>query len=97
VAQIVVLPPAFADLERIRDFYAGEPARARAHITAIREAILILARHPLIGRIVEDDLRELVISRGKDGFLALYRYVAQPEHVRILRVRHQRELGYPKR
>jgi len=97
VAQIVILPPAFDDLERIRDFYADTPARAREHIEAIREAISVLARHPLVGRLVDDELRELVISRGKDGFLALYRYVERPEHVRILRVRHQRELGYPRR
>jgi len=97
VAKIVITPPAFGDLERISDFYASDPDRARAHLRAIREAISILVRHPRIGRLVDDELRELVISRGKDGFLALYRYVARPEHVRVLRIRHQRELGYPER
>ncbi len=91
------MPHAFEDLERILDFYADDPARARARVRASREAISILARHPLVGRIVDDELRELVISKGKDGFLALYRYVRRPEHVRILRIRHQRELGYPER
>jgi plasmid stabilization system protein ParE len=91
------LPPAFEDLERIVGHYADDPDRGRSHVAAIREAISILAHHPLIGRIVENELRELVISRGKHRFLALYRYVEHPEHVRILRVRHQRELGYPAR
>jgi plasmid stabilization system protein ParE len=97
VAKIVITPPAFEDLERISDFYADDPDRARTHVRAIREAISILARHPRIGRLVDAELRELVISRGKDGFLALYRYVTRPEHVRVLRIRHQRELGYPER
>ncbi len=97
MAEIIITPPAFDDLERIGDFYASDPDRAVAHVRAIREAISILARHPRIGRIVDAELRELVISRGKDGFLALYRYVARPEHVRVLRIRHQRELGYPER
>lgn len=95
MARIVLLPPAFEDLERILGFYANDSDRGRSRVAAIREAISILERHPLIGRIVEDPLRELVISRGKHRFLALYRYVEQPEHVRILRIRHQRELGYP--
>lgn len=97
MAKIIITPPAFRDLERIRDFYDDDPVRARTHIGAIHEAISILARHPLIGRIVEDELRELVISRGKGGFLALYRHVPSAKHVRILRIRHQYELGYPDR
>lgn len=95
MAKIVVTPPAFGDLERIFTFYADDRGRARAHIETIREAIMILARHPQIGRLVDAELRELVISHGKGGFLALYRYVRRPEHVRILRIRHQRESGYP--
>jgi hypothetical protein len=33
----------------------------------------ILKRHPEIDRPVEDGLRELVISRGRTGYVALYR------------------------
>ena len=42
-------------------------AAAIATIDLITEAVAILARHPLIGRTVEADLRELVISRGARG------------------------------
>jgi plasmid stabilization system protein ParE len=60
----------------------------------IAEAIELLEHHPLIGRIVENRLRELVISRGKTGYLALYDYDPVNEHVVILAIRHQREAGY---
>lgn len=97
MAKIVVTPAAFEDLERIRAFHGTDRIRAIADIKTIRDAISILRRHPLIGRIVDDARRELVISSGKTGYLALYRYVQRPAHVRILRIRHQRELGYPSR
>lgn len=96
MAEIVFARAAFEDFERVFDFHApNDPDLARAQIDAIREAISILAHHPLIGRPVKHGLRELVISRGRTGFIALYRFVVRLDQVRILRIRHQRELGYP--
>jgi plasmid stabilization system protein ParE len=43
---------------------------------------------------VEGDLRELVISFGETGYIALYRFVVQKDEVRVLALRHQREIGY---
>jgi hypothetical protein len=40
-------------------------------------------------------MRELVTSRGKTGFVALYRFSPPLDLVRILRIRHQREPDYP--
>ena len=40
-------------------------------------------------------MRELVISRGKTGYVALYRYLSGQDVILVLAVRHQRELGYP--
>lgn len=78
------------------DFYAkNDPELARAQVDAVREAIGMLARHPLIGHVVKHGYRELVISRGKTGFVALYRFAARRDLVTVLRIRHQRELGYP--
>jgi plasmid stabilization system protein ParE len=48
-----------------------------------------------IGRVVEGGLRELVISFGRSGYLALYRFAPARREVRILAIRHQRELDYP--
>jgi plasmid stabilization system protein ParE len=96
LAQIGFSERAFEDFERVFEFYSGDdPDLARAQMRAIMEAIAILADHPLIGRLIKHGLRELVISRGKTGFVALHRFSPQSDFVRILRIRHQRELGYP--
>jgi addiction module RelE/StbE family toxin len=96
VAKVGFSRKAFEDFERVFDFYAEDnPELARAQVQAIREAVGILAHHPLIGRMVKYGFRELVISRGKTGFVALYRFSAKHDLVTVLRIRHQRELGYP--
>ena len=41
------------------------------------------------------ELRELVISYGKTGYVALYRFLPAQDLIRILAIRHQRELDYP--
>ena len=72
---------------------AENPA-ARSPRDAIQSAVENLALHPLVGRRVEGDLRELVISFGATGYIALYRFVVQQDEVRVLALRHQREIGY---
>jgi plasmid stabilization system protein ParE len=39
-------------------------------------------------------LRELVISRGRTGYVALYSLEEGQDAVLILTIRHQREAGY---
>jgi plasmid stabilization system protein ParE len=87
---------AYGDLQRVAELLedAG-PIAVRAAIDAITEAVELLERHPLIGRPVEHGFRELVISRGKTGYVALYEYRAAEDLVLILAIRHQREAGYP--
>jgi len=70
------------------------PEAAIADAAAIRSAVENLATHPLVGRRVEGDLRELVISYGATGYIALYRFDIQQDQVRMLALRHQREIGY---
>jgi plasmid stabilization system protein ParE len=48
----------------------------------------------LLGRVAEDGRRELVLSRGKHGYIAKYRWLPAEDVVLILAVRHQREAGY---
>jgi plasmid stabilization system protein ParE len=96
VARVVYSRNALANLERaFSSLDALSPDAALATVNAIRSAIEMLEHHPLIGRIVEGDLRELVISFGRSGYLALYRFVPARREVRILAIRHQRELDYP--
>jgi len=75
------------DLERLEEVAPG----AR---TLIKSAIAILTDHPLVGRGVEDGLRELVISRGKSGYVALYDFEGMLDQVVIHALRHQREAGH---
>jgi plasmid stabilization system protein ParE len=96
VAQVVYSAAALADLERAFEFIAGhDPRAAMAAADSICDAVNALAKHPLIGRIVESELRELVISYGKSGYVALYRFLPAQDLIRILAIRHQRELDYP--
>ena len=62
--------------------------------TAIRSGIENLAAHPLIGRRVEGELRELIVSRGATGYVALYRFLIAEDEVRVLTLISQRELGF---
>ena len=62
---------------------------------AMRNAVNILSDHPLIGRRVEGEIRELVISYGKTGYIALYRFLPEQNLIRRLAIRHQHELDFP--
>jgi plasmid stabilization system protein ParE len=96
VAEIVYSPNAIADLERAFEHLAEkDPRSAPAAASAIRTGVGVLARHPLIGRPIAGELRELVISFGRNGYVALYRFVPSENRVRVLAIRHQRELDYP--
>jgi len=94
-ATIDIAPAAFQDLERLEDFLAdaGDPM-AGFLLPFILEALGILTLQPGIGRPVEERQRELIIHRGRGGYLARYDYQRQIGHVTILRIRHQREAGY---
>lgn len=86
---IVFAEEALADLER-------DPASAPQHVETILEAVLILDGHPEIGRSAGtgSPLREMVISHGSSGYVALYEYSRVNRLIRVLAVRHQREAGY---
>lgn len=95
MAQIVYSARAIENLEHAFGFLLAEnPPAAVAAAEAIESAVSALTAHPLLGRRVEGDLRELVISFGATGYIALYRFVVQDDTVRVLALRHQREIGY---
>jgi len=95
VARVEVSIQAFRDLERLFDFVAEADSRiALAQLSSVRAAFEVLADHPLLGRLAEDGRRELVLSRGKYGYIAKYRWLPAEDVVLILAVRHQREAGY---
>ena len=95
MARLSYSAQALADLLRLTEFLLeSDPAVAAATADLIEEAIMLLRRHPLIGRPAEHGLRELVISRGRTGYVALYDYEDADDAVPILAIRHQREAGY---
>ena len=95
MAEVVYSRRAFADLERLADFLIKDaPQAAVTAIDVIRDGIEILARHPFVGRPREEGLRELLISYGKSGHVALYSYEQRQDVVLVLAIRHQREAGY---
>ena len=95
MAQVVYSPAAWADLERLAEFLLQDDAAAAlATYGLVTGAIAVLVHHPLIGRPAPGDLRELVISRGRSGYLALYSYYEESDCAVVLAIRHQREAGY---
>jgi plasmid stabilization system protein ParE len=93
VTTVFYAPRALADIERLVDLLlVQDEASSIETSTILIEAIAHLSRHPLVGRIVEHGLRELVISRGRTGYVALYRFDAERDQVIVLSIKHQREL-----
>ena len=80
------------NLDALVDFLLAKlPHEAVKTVDLVTDALNILDQHPKMGRPVAQGLRELVISRGKTGYLALYQYDETADAVIVLAVRHQRE------
>jgi plasmid stabilization system protein ParE len=95
VATIVYSARALAHLERAFEFLHSEnPEAAVTAADAIVSAVEILRGHPLLGRRMHGDIRELVISYGAKGHIALYRFLVSQDEVRVLAIRRQREIGF---
>ena len=95
MAKLIYSGQALSDIERLTDFLAeNDPVAAAETVGLIEEAVAVLRRHPLIGRPVEHELRELVISRGETVSVRLYNFEEKQEAVWIHAIRHQREAGY---
>ena len=95
MSRIILTPEIRVDFDRIFDFlFEHAPEYAALRIETIIEALDILQTSPLIGRPVAFGLRELIISKGASGYLALYRYDPAQDTVFVLAVRSQRERDY---
>jgi plasmid stabilization system protein ParE len=95
MARVEITRRALEDLERLFEFIATEePRRAAQQILSVRQALQVLAAHPLLGRPAEDGRRELILSRGRYGYIAKHRWLPADDVVLILAVRHQREAGF---
>lgn len=98
MAHVIYSALALADIDRLAEFLLAEyPAAALETARVITDAISVLERFPLVWRPAGEALRELVISRGKAGYLALCEYREIVDLVTVLAIRHQREAGYSDR
>ena len=83
------------DFERIFDFlFERAPESAAVRIQVISQAIGVLEHSPMIGRPAPHGQRELVISTGRSGYIALYHYDPLADIALVLAVRSQRERDY---
>ena len=76
MASVVYSARSLDHIERAFRFLREDnPAAALAAVAAIQSAANHLAAHPLVGRRIEGELRELVVSYGQTGYVALFRFV----------------------
>lgn len=95
MAKVIYAARALAYLERaLENLRENDPEAAMTAAGAIRSAVEGLAAHPLLGRRIRGELRELAISYGPTGYLALYRFRVPQDEVRILALRQQRDIGF---
>lgn len=95
MTRLVLAPKAAQDLKRLTDFLlANDSHSAHATVGVLKDGLIILKRHPLVGRTIEQGYRELVISRGRTGYVALYTYDETHDIALVLAIRHQRECGF---
>jgi plasmid stabilization system protein ParE len=93
LAAVKLLPSALEDLERLVELLReSDPFAASQTAPLIFQGLRVLADHPLIGRPIDVDRRELVIYRGRTGYLAQYSYRVASDEVLITAFRHQREV-----
>ncbi len=95
MTRLVFAPQAAQDLKRLTEFLLDtNPDTANETINILIDGLSILKQHPLVGRTVEQNYRELVIARGRNGYVALYAYDVARNVALILAIRHQRECGF---
>ena len=95
--QVIVTEGATEGLEKCRRFLATKaPEGARRAGLAIARQLLLLETAPDVGRPVYElpALRELMISFGDSGYVALYPHEPSDDAVYVLAFRHQKEAGY---
>lgn len=95
--RVVITAGAARGLERCRRFLSDKnPEAARRAAQAISRQLRRLENAPEMGRPwpEQPELRELVLSFGDSGYVALYHYDSDADAVYVLAFRHQKEAGY---
>jgi plasmid stabilization system protein ParE len=96
---IDVHPDAREDILRLHEFLADYDVEAADRaLETIQAAFMAMSRYPYICRRVQNkkfsaEWRELIISFGNSGYLALFEITSEHE-VTVMAVKHQRESDY---
>lgn len=95
MTRLTVSPRARLDLDRLTEFLSPTDIEAADDtVDVIVDALLVLEHQPRIGRPAPQRCRELVIHRGRSGYVTLYRVSADEAWAEVLAIRHQHESGY---
>lgn len=95
--QVIWLPEAAADLDRLRDFLVSRNPGAAARVARqVLQGVKLLEKYPEAGRPVEDPsgFRDLFIPFGTRGYILRYRLTTNKSII-IVRVWHGREERRP--
>ena len=95
-SELVWLPGATRDVERLRNFIKSEnPRAAQRAAKRIIEGVNILQENPEAGVPVENlmDYRDLMLTFGAGEYILRYRQEAA-NRVVIVRIRHSKEEGF---
>lgn len=93
MARLRFTPAALRDLEELAAFLRdSDPVDAARTIPMILDGVKVLESHPLIGRPVDEKRRELLVFRGRSGYVVQYAFRPAADEVVFLAIRHQREV-----
>ena len=94
MARVEVAPEVAGDLDRIVDHLTRhDAARFGERVAGLIDAIEILTHSSLMGCPVRQELRELIVGRGAEGYVILYKYIPEIDTAFVLAARSQREAG----
>lgn len=95
MVDVVLTPQAHADLVRLEEFlWQSQDPLASELLAFLLDGLFVLTHQPGVGRPLLLGHRELIISRGRGGYLARYVFDTHRQRVIVLGIRHQREAGY---
>jgi plasmid stabilization system protein ParE len=93
LATLRFTPAALLDLERLAAFLReSDTVLASETVPLILNGLKVLSSHPLIGRPIDGGRRELLVFRGRSGYVAQYAFRPAADEVVALAIRHQREV-----
>jgi plasmid stabilization system protein ParE len=95
MADVFFTLQAHADLVRLEEFlWQSQDPLVSDLLAFLLDGLFVLTHQPAVGRPLSHGHRELIISRGRGGYLARYVFDTHRQRVIVLGIRHQREAGY---